>query len=50
MDSRYIHAQALTLTKSHEEQIGPLGDIATSIKLYGYEDPQVTFSDDPAKV
>jgi len=50
MDLRYIRAQALTLTKSHEEQIGPLSDIAASIKLYGHGDPHVAFSDDPAKV
>ncbi len=50
MDSRYIRAQALTLTKSHEERIGPLCDIATSIKLYGHQNPRVAFSDDPVKV
>jgi hypothetical protein len=50
MDSRYIRSQALTLTKSHEERIGPLSDIAASVKLYGYDDPCVAFSDDPAKV
>jgi hypothetical protein len=50
MDSRYIRAQSLTLTKSHEERIGPLSDIATSIKLYGHKDPPIAFSDDPVKV
>lgn len=50
MDVCYIHAQALTLTKSHEERIGPLNDIAASIKLYGHENPRVAFSDDPTKV
>ena len=50
MDARYIRAQALTLTKSHEERIGPLSDIAASIKLYGHENPRVAFSDDPTKV
>jgi hypothetical protein len=50
MDSHYIRAQALTLTKSHEERAGPLMAIAKSIKLYGHEDPSVAFSDDPIKV
>lgn len=50
MDSRYIRGQALTLTKSHEERIGPLSDIAASVKLYGHEDPRIAFSDDPVKV
>jgi hypothetical protein len=39
MDSRYIRAQALTLTKAHEERIGPLLGIAKSLRLYGYDDP-----------
>ena len=34
MDSHYIRAQALTLTKAHEERAGPLSGIAKSIKLY----------------
>lgn len=50
MDSRYIRGQALTLTKSHEERIGPLSDIAASVKLYGHDDPRIAFSDDPVKV
>ncbi|KAJ7930158.1 hypothetical protein B0H13DRAFT_1858986 [Mycena leptocephala] len=41
MNSRGIRAQALTLTKSHEERIGPLRGIANSAKLYGFDDPQV---------
>ncbi|KAJ7836589.1 hypothetical protein B0H14DRAFT_2589654 [Mycena olivaceomarginata] len=49
MDSRGIRAQALTLTKSHEERIGPLTGIAQSAKLYGFDDPLVVFSDDPIK-
>jgi hypothetical protein len=49
MDSRGIRAQALTLTKSHEERIGPLRGVARSAKLYGFEDPVVVFSDDPVK-
>jgi hypothetical protein len=50
MDSRYIRAQALTLTKSHDERLGPLKGIAKSLELYGYEHPPVAFSDDPTKV
>lgn len=42
--------QALTLTKAHEEQAGPLLGIAKSLKLYGYDDPVIAFSDDPIKV
>jgi hypothetical protein len=49
MDSRGIRAQALTLTKSHEERIGPLQGIAKSIELYGFDDPLVVFTDDPIK-
>jgi hypothetical protein len=49
MDSHYIRAQALTLTKAHEERAGPLMGIANSIKLYGHDDPRVVFSDDPVK-
>ncbi|KAK7012668.1 hypothetical protein R3P38DRAFT_3323885 [Favolaschia claudopus] len=49
MDSRGIRAQALTLTKSHEERIGPLSGIAQSARLYGFDDPLVVFSDDPIK-
>jgi hypothetical protein len=50
MDSRYIRAQALTLTKSHEECLGPLVAISKSIELYGHSNPPVAFSDDPIKV
>ena len=50
MDSHYICIQALTLTKAHEEWVGPLSGIAQSIKLYGHADPTVAFSDDPVKV
>jgi hypothetical protein len=50
MDSRYIRAQALTLTKAHEERAGPLTGIANAIKRYGFSDPPVVFSDDPVKV
>jgi len=50
MTAYYIRAQALTLTKSHEEHIGPLKGVAVSVQQYGYGDPQVVFSDDPAKV
>ncbi|KAJ7148561.1 hypothetical protein C8R43DRAFT_521445 [Mycena crocata] len=49
MNSRGIRGQALTLTKSHEERIGPLRAIAKSVKLYGFEDPLVVFTDDPLK-
>ncbi|KAK7016160.1 hypothetical protein R3P38DRAFT_2786521 [Favolaschia claudopus] len=49
MTSRYIRAQALTLTKSHEERYGPLKAIAQSVKKYGFRDPLVVFSDDPVK-
>jgi hypothetical protein len=50
MDSRYIRAQALTLTKAHDEQLGPLLVIARSVNLYGHPAPRVAFSDDPVKV
>lgn len=50
MDSRYIRAQALTLTKAHEERTGPLTGIASSVQLYGYDYPSLAFSDDPIKV
>lgn len=49
MDSRYIRAQALTLTKAHDERLGPLLEIAKSIQRYGHPNPQVAFSDDPIK-
>ncbi|KAJ7588232.1 hypothetical protein C8J56DRAFT_1080162 [Mycena floridula] len=49
MDSRYIRAQALTLTKAHEERLGPLLGIVESLRLYGYDDPQIVYSDDPVK-
>ena len=50
MDSRYIRAQALTLTKAHDERYGPLSGVARSIKRYGHAMPQIAFSDDPVKV
>jgi len=50
MDSRYIRAQALTLTKSHEEHLGPLMALSKSIKLYGHSNPPVPFLADPRKV
>jgi hypothetical protein len=50
MNSHFIRAQALTLTKAHEERAGPLSGIAKSAKKYGYDDPAVVFSDDPVKV
>ncbi|KAF5379066.1 hypothetical protein D9615_005940 [Tricholomella constricta] len=49
MDSRYIRGQALTLTKAHEERVGPLRGIADSVKRYGFSDPPIVFSDDPVK-
>ncbi|KAJ6534546.1 hypothetical protein B0H10DRAFT_1972477 [Mycena sp. CBHHK59/15] len=49
MTSRYIRAQALTLTKSHEERIGPLMGIAMSAKQYGLGEPVIAYSDDPIK-
>ncbi|KAJ7866109.1 hypothetical protein B0H13DRAFT_2352691 [Mycena leptocephala] len=49
MSSFYIRAQALTLTKGHEERLGPLMGIAASAKRYGYSDPAVVYSDDPMK-
>lgn len=50
MASRYIRAQALTLTKAHEERAGPLNGIAASVKKYGFDDPLIVYSDDPTKV
>ena len=50
MTSDYIYAQALTLTKAHEEQTGPLLGITKSANKYGYDDPAVVFSDDPVRV
>lgn len=50
MDSRYIRAQALTFTKSHDERHGPLNGVADSVKRYGHSLPQIVFSDDPVKV
>jgi len=50
MDQHYICAQVLTLTKAHEERVGPLMGVARSVKKYGYDDPAVVFSDDPVKV
>lgn len=45
-----IRSQALTMTKSHEERIGPLLGIAQSAAKYGYSDPLIVYSDDPVKV
>jgi hypothetical protein len=50
MTSIFIRAQALTLTKAHEERAGPLMGIANSVKLYGHSNPVVAYSDDPVKV
>jgi hypothetical protein len=50
MSSRYIRGQALTLTKAHEERIGPLSAIAKSVERYGHDNPVIAFSDDPIKV
>ncbi|KAG6849716.1 hypothetical protein H0H93_006013 [Arthromyces matolae] len=49
MTSRYIRGQVLTLTKAHDERIGPLTEIAQSAKRYGHSPPPVVFSDDPVK-
>ncbi|KAG6867189.1 hypothetical protein C0993_005929 [Termitomyces sp. T159_Od127] len=49
MTSRYVQAQILTLTKAHEEQVGPLTKVAQSAERYGYPPPPVIFSDDPVK-
>ncbi|KAG6809744.1 hypothetical protein H0H92_014893, partial [Tricholoma furcatifolium] len=49
MTSRYIRAQVLTLTKAHEERIGPLTEVAQSAKRYGHPPPPIVFSDDPVK-
>ncbi|KAJ7925682.1 hypothetical protein B0H13DRAFT_2266228 [Mycena leptocephala] len=49
MTSRYIRAQALTLTKSHEERIGSSMGISESAKRYGLGDPLVAYTDDPIK-
>jgi hypothetical protein len=40
----------LTLTKAHEERVGPLMAVAKSTKMYGHDGPAVAFSDDPIKV
>ncbi len=50
MDSRYIWAQSLTLTKAHDKRLSPVKGVANSLVLYGYNNPSVAFSDDPAKV
>ncbi|KAJ7719728.1 hypothetical protein B0H16DRAFT_1794348 [Mycena metata] len=49
MTSRYIRAQVLTLTKGHDERLGPLMGIASSARLYGFDDPAIVYSDDPVK-
>ena len=50
MDSKYIHGQALTLTKLHKECIGPLMGIAKSLQLYGHPNPPIASLDNPVKV
>jgi hypothetical protein len=47
MTERYIRAQTLTHTGSHEEQVAPLSGIAKSSKLYHTGEPLVMFSDIP---
>ncbi|KAF5325696.1 hypothetical protein D9611_000435 [Ephemerocybe angulata] len=49
MDSRYIRAQVLTLTKAHDERMGPLAEMSNSMRQYGYQEPPIAFSDDPLK-
>ncbi|KAG6849717.1 hypothetical protein H0H93_006014 [Arthromyces matolae] len=49
MTSRYIRTQVLTLTKAHEERIGPLMGVAESAKRYGHSPPPVAYTDDPVK-
>ena len=49
MTSHYIRGQALTLTKAHDERLGPLLGIAQSLRKYGYPDPPVAYTDDPKK-
>ena len=46
----HIRAQALTLTKAHEEWAGPLMGIAQFLKRYGYDEPSIAYSNDPVKV
>ncbi|KAJ7431662.1 hypothetical protein B0H11DRAFT_1941390 [Mycena galericulata] len=41
MSGEYIRAQVLTLTKGHEERIGPLKSVANSLKTYGHDDPKI---------
>jgi hypothetical protein len=50
MTSHYIRAQALTLTKAHDERLGPLEGIANSLRQFGFDPPPVVYSDDPVKV
>ncbi len=50
MTSRYIHAQVLAFTKSHEERLSPLERVRDSALRYGFKDPKVIYSDDPVKV
>ncbi|KAJ2920858.1 hypothetical protein H1R20_g16236, partial [Candolleomyces eurysporus] len=49
MDSRYIRGQVLALTKAHDERLGPLMAMSRSMKVFGYREPPVAFSDDPVK-
>ncbi|KAF9029943.1 hypothetical protein BDZ89DRAFT_1112423 [Hymenopellis radicata] len=45
----FIRAQALTMTKAHEERLAPLLGIANSARRLGYDEPEIIFSDDPVK-
>ncbi|KAL0574869.1 hypothetical protein V5O48_007096 [Marasmius crinis-equi] len=49
MTPYYIRSQALCLTKSHEERLGPLAGVAKSLRALGYQDPEVSFTGDPVK-
>ncbi|KAF8990917.1 hypothetical protein BDZ89DRAFT_1151758 [Hymenopellis radicata] len=49
MSDWFIRAQALTMTKAHEERIAPLLGIANSARHLGYDEPEIIFSDDPVK-
>ena len=50
MSSNYIQGQALTLTKAHEEHIGPLTAMSKSVGCYRHYNPVVAFLGDPIKV
>ncbi|KAL0563144.1 hypothetical protein V5O48_018932 [Marasmius crinis-equi] len=49
MTKHFIRAQALCITKSHDERFGPLMGIANSSRVYGLSDPEIVFTDDPVK-